>query len=238
MPGESRLDPTVLGVRPLARALGTTLHYYLKAVGPTLEVWSALPSAPTPRKDVPGLRNFLSVLSADQPLIFATWISDHINLLSLAYVSSDFRELAKSFHYFADDSFGGLTVQSALRWIDAKVLPLSDRDHVRRLKLLRSMLDMKTSAFLAVDGRGPYFQVGTGLVNLARTIGASVVPCSIRANRSITIASKSRVAVPLLGSSITVSFAETIATGRLGCGAPAERVADNIADQLRRLAAR
>lgn len=233
-----RSDATLLGFRPLSSILGTTLHYYLKAVGPTLDVRFVLPTAHVPLKDVSRLRTFLSTLEGDRPLIFATWISDHINLLSVAYASPDFLQLATSFHYFADDSFGGLTVQSALRWIDGKVLPLSDRDPAQRLKVLRSVLDIRPSAFLAVDGRGPYFHVGTGLVNLSRTMGAPIVPCSIRASRSITIASGSKVVVPLRGSSITVSFAETIATGSFSGGGSAERVAEDIAEQLRRLAHR
>lgn len=141
------------------------------------------------------------------PVIYALWIADHISLLSTGFTSSILGSLVKEFCFFADDSFGGLVMQSAVKTLGAGVLSVSARDQASRLRSLRAIVQQRPSAFLAVDGGGPYFQVAPGLVSLARSIGCMIVPCSALTAPGVSMTNfRVSIAVPLPKSRIVITF--------------------------------
>src|SRR5262249_10930046 len=124
----------------------------------------------------PSICKFFEEQRQGGPIIYTLWISDHVSLLSIGFASSFLRKLAQQFAFVADDSFGGLVMQSALVSLGASILPVSVHDPAARLRSLRNIVRERRGTFLAVDGHGPYFSVSPGLVSLARSTGAAVVP--------------------------------------------------------------
>lgn len=102
-------------------------------------------------------------------------------------------------------------MQRILAKLNANCLPLSEIDQVARLKLLRRVIERRPSAFLVVDGRGPYFEIGTGLVNLARATRSAVIPCAVVASRSVWIPNKRlKIGLPAPGSKVVLGFGSAI----------------------------
>src|SRR5688572_25239302 len=101
-------------VRPAARTAAAFLRTYLRLVGPSLRV--VFVTHPAYRANVGPLEivQEVSRKRASGPLIYIVWISDHINLLSLAYAGSNYRALAQAFSFVTDDSFGGIVMSRML----------------------------------------------------------------------------------------------------------------------------
>jgi hypothetical protein len=159
----------------------------------------------------PSLTDALGELSTSSviagPALLPLWTYDQINLLSLGFASDSVKGLLNHFKFFVDDSFGGTVMHTALRRIDGDTITISDRDPAARLRALRQVIADQPAAFLVVDGRGPYFRIGTGLINLAYAIGATVVPCSAQVSHALRLRGRSaRVSIPLPRSRIVVSL--------------------------------
>ena len=98
-------------------------------------------------------------------------------------------------------------MRHALKDVGAEVVPISQTDPAERLKLLRRFMEERPSAFLAVDGRGPYFKVATGLPNLAIALKAQVIPCSILSKPRLSLSNGTvRVDLPLPTSTVLAAF--------------------------------
>jgi lysophospholipid acyltransferase (LPLAT)-like uncharacterized protein len=200
-------------VAPLAAAVSriaaTALCRYLRTIGPSLRISFLLPDGYICNGENPRIHTFLDEQRAKGPVIYALWIRDHVSLLSIGFASPFFRRLAQEFAFVADDSFGGLVMQSAVSSLGAKVLPVSVQDPATRLRSLRTVVQERASTFLAVDGHGPYFTVSPGLVSLAKSIGAAVVPFAALAEPSVSMTNlRVSVSLPLPKSYILGSFGE------------------------------
>ena len=170
-----------------------------------------LPDGSIHNENFDGVNSFIDVQQQDHPSIYLLWTAEHLNLLSLGFVSRELHALSRRFEYFTDDSVGGLVMRSCIARLGLTNLPVSE-DPVQRLKLLRAVLKQRSAAFLVVDGRGPYFSVSTGIISLARAINARLFPC--------TVAASPRVLLP----NISVPISLPVPRGRLllYVGAPIE----------------
>jgi lysophospholipid acyltransferase (LPLAT)-like uncharacterized protein len=144
--------------------------------------------------------------------IHAFWIADHVNLLALAFASSDFLRIASKAAFFADDSFGGMIMQSCLKRLGLQTLTISDRDAADRLRQLRRIVEAKpSSTYLAIDGRGPYFQVRTGVVNLSLVMQANIVPAAIVSRSALKLPAKlGSIGLPLPRARVIVALGPAI----------------------------
>ncbi len=197
--------------RVSTRIASTALRGYLRAIGPSLRVAFSFANGFAYEGDDPNIDRFFEEQRQDGPVIYALWISDHVSLLSIGFVSSFHQRLAQQFAFVADDSFGGLVMQSALTSLGARILRVSVQDPAARLRSLRSVMQERRSIFLAVDGHGPYFNASPGLVSLAKSIRAAVVPFAAVTLPAIPITNlKVSVAVPLPRSRILATFGDPI----------------------------
>ena len=197
-----------------ARITSAVLCAYLQRIGSSLRIGIALSDGVIR----PTLDDAISELSNSQELTGATllplWTYDQITLLSLGFTRTSIKTLLHRFKFFVDDSFGGLVMNGAVARIQGSVISISDKDPAARLRSLRSVMSEQPAAFLVVDGRGPYFRVGTGLINLAYAIGATIVPCSAHASPALKIRGRAAsISLPLPNSRIAVSLGAPIHFG-------------------------
>jgi len=199
-----------------ARLAAASLRLYLRAISSSLKIGIALEDGTIRSGDDDAIGEFVRQQSLKGPAIFPLWTSDQVNLLSLGFAPSTFRSFVDSFRFFVDDSFGGLLMASALRSLRGKLVSISQRDPADRLRGLRAFVSERPTAFLVVDGRGPYFTVSTGLINLARSIPVAIVPCSATAFPHATLRlRKAKVHLPIPASRILVQFGTPISYGPL-----------------------
>jgi lysophospholipid acyltransferase (LPLAT)-like uncharacterized protein len=184
---------------------------YLRLIGRSLRVAFSFPDGAVCGGDDPCISELFEKQRQDGPVIYALWISDHVALLSIGFASSFLRRLAQRFAFVTDDSFGGLVMQSAVTELGARILPVSVQDAAARLRSLRTVVQEKCSAFVAVDGHGPYFTVPPGLVSLAKSIGAAVVPCAVLTVPAVRMTNfRVSVALPLPRSRVLSTLGEAI----------------------------
>ena len=185
------------------------LHAYLRVIGSTLQVQILLPDGKIGTGTDEATQRLISPDDSQRPAVLPLWTSDQINLLATAFHSGSLRQLASRFRFFVDDSFGGIVMESALKRLRLSTISISDHDPAARLRSLRSFISSNQAAFVVVDGRGPYFHVGSGLVNLAHSTNATVVPCAASASAALTLRGRSAaVAIPLPGSRVVVALGE------------------------------
>jgi lysophospholipid acyltransferase (LPLAT)-like uncharacterized protein len=190
-----------------ARATSSLLCAYLGRIGSSLRVGIALPEGPAAVGASDSLDRFVRIQQAFGPAIYTLWTNDQINLLSMGFSSRSYGIFARRFEYFADDSFGGVVMQTAIAKLGAPVIAISERDAAARLRVLKEVVSSRPSAFLVVDGRGPYFSVGTGIVNLASTMKATIVPCAVASWPHLAVRGRSaRVQIPLPRSRVLLWF--------------------------------
>jgi lysophospholipid acyltransferase (LPLAT)-like uncharacterized protein len=185
------------------------------------------------------LDHFVRVQQGSGPAFYTLWTSDQINLLSVGFSSHTYAEFARRFEYFADDSFGGIVMQAAIAKLCAPVIAISERDPAARLRALKVVVTSRPSAFLVVDGRGPYFSVGTGIVNLASTMKATIVPCSIASWPHLSLRGRSaRLQIPLPTSQVLLALGTPLTMDGRHAGANAFVQANLLRDALLALASR
>lgn len=66
-----------------------------------------------------------------------------------------------------------------------------------RLEQLCGVVRRGGSYAFAVDGGGPYFEVGTGVATLARALRAFIVPIAVTASPALPVPHRSRISFPL-----------------------------------------
>jgi lysophospholipid acyltransferase (LPLAT)-like uncharacterized protein len=179
------------------------------------------------------LDRFVRVQQGSGPAIYTLWTSDQVNLLSVGFSSQTCAEFARRFEYFADDSFGGIVMQAAIARLRSPVIAISERDPAARLRALKVVVTSRPSAFLVVDGRGPYFGVGTGIVNLASTMQAAIVPCSIASWPHLWLRGRSaRLQLPLPKSQVLLALGTPLRVDSRHAGANASVQANLLRDAL------
>ena len=131
--------------------------------------------------------------------------------MAIAFADDDFLRASRLFRYIVDDSFGGQIVSAVLDHLRVPQIGIAESDPASRLRSLREVMNTRSELVLAVDGRGPYFDVGTGVVTLAKTLAATLVPCSAVATKTIRIPNRRvPITVPRPFSIVSVQFGEPI----------------------------
>jgi lysophospholipid acyltransferase (LPLAT)-like uncharacterized protein len=220
-----------------ARATSSLLCAYLRRIGPSLRVGTALPEGRVTLGIDDSLEHFVRAQQGSGPAIYTLWSNDQINLLSVGFSSQTYAGFARRFEYFADDSFGGILMQAAIAKLRAPVIAISERDPAARLRALKVFVRSRPSAFLVVDGRGPYFSVGTGIVNLASTMKATIVPCTIASWPHLSLRGRSaRLQIPLPKSQVLLALGTPLRVDSRQAGANASVPANLLRDALLALA--
>lgn len=193
----------------LSSAAGAILWKYLRVVGPTLRCVLKVPRSEI-QDPLEALR--ASVFSAStRPAFVALWTTDHINLLAFAFAATELKQIARDLAFLVDDSLGGRIVKEVLKRENLTYISIRTTDAAGRLKDLRALLELRTPLVLVVDGHGPYFEVGTGLLTLAKMLEGAIWPCAARARRSLLVPNaKVRLQLPTFFSELAVTLGDPI----------------------------
>lgn len=196
----------------LARVNGMLLRRYFSWIGPTLAV--SFYSPLTGQDDDPAKISATALSSEHQPRFVALWTADHLNLMAIAFSSATFLRTAQKLVFLVDDSIGGQSVANVLESSRIPVVAISGRGEAERLRTLRQLMEVRSPLILVVDGRGPYFKVGTGIVSLARAMNGAIQACSVHSSRSLLLPNwKVPLTVPRRYSRLLVRFG-----GPINCG--------------------
>lgn len=156
----------------------------------------------------------LQALLEGRRLLFVFWSADAMAFMLLPFVQSSLRRFLPELQFLFDDTIGGRLSAEFLRSLGGQSTILGLPGSPLRLERLRCVVADRRSCVFAVDGGGPYRRIGTGVVTLATTVGARIVPIAIRARPSIAITPFSHVAVPLPGCRVGAAFGPPIAVSR------------------------
>lgn len=193
----SSAGPLVPG-RP-ARALGHALHRRLVAVRPSIEVLdsAALEVWREVRREDPGRRLFLYY-----------WIGDSLPLMLYVGMAG---EVPEPIEVVCDDTLGGQVVATVLSRFGMPHAPLRLARPAARIRDMQRLMKSTTTTAIAVDGRGPYGEVGREFARLIRESGALACPVAARLDRSWLAWPRPRIAVPRRRARLSVVLGRPVA---------------------------
>lgn len=149
-----------------------------------------------------------------RPVLVVYWIRDALALAVLPFSESAVRHFIRSVAVLVDTTLAGRITGRLIELLGGRYRMLQPPGHADRLRRLHEIITERASNALAVDGRGPYRQMGTAVLSLASALDALVLPVAARASRTVTVAPRSKVRVPLPGCRIALVIGEPMSVGR------------------------
>jgi len=168
----------------------------------------------------------------EKPTLLTYYIADALGVATLALVHDAFLQWMRVSRCIVDDTLAGRVSASIIDRLGGRftVLPLpGDPERVRGVY---EVIRAGGSCAFPVDGGGPYREVGTGVVALAASLGASIVPMSASLSPAVSFAPQSRVRVPIPKGRLVVAMGDEVQIGR---GADRRAVAAALRDTLDQL---
>jgi len=139
------------------------------------------------------------------------WVADTLPLLIATLRSPPLRRFFGSLCFLLDETAGGRASAYVIRRLGGRYVLLQRSPSPGRLRQLREILATPGSYAFAVDGGGPYFEASTGVIGLADSIKATLVPLAARADPCITVPRAHRLQVPLPGCRVAFATGRPIA---------------------------
>jgi len=135
------------------------------------------------------------LIAADKGFITGFW---HGDMFTVAAAGATVNKKIK-FHILTSRSRDGEILSRFLQRLGfGTVRGSSSRGGMSALLSLKDLLGQKKTTAIAVDGpRGPRLIVKPGIILLAKTTGAAILPASINAPHKITLRSWDRCEIPL-----------------------------------------
>ena len=115
-----------------------------------------------------------------------------------------------------DDTFAGRVAGHYVASIGGTATMLALPGDSRRLEQVHALMRRRASCAFPVDGGGPYRRAGTGIIALAMTLDAAILPLSVSAPRAAPPLHRSGVRLPWLGSDVVAGVGSPIEVGRRG----------------------
>lgn len=138
-----------------------------------------------------------AVLARTQPIVATYWIDDALGVAVLPFVHPAFARLLASVTCVIDDTFAGRAAGRYLERIDGQYALLGVPGAPERLAQVHALMARGSSCAFPVDGGGPYHAVGTGIVTLAASLRAALLPIAAVVRPSVPSLHRSRVRIPL-----------------------------------------
>jgi hypothetical protein len=129
---------------------------------------------------------------------------------TLSFANAGLLAFARRFRFLIDDTLGGRLSGYSIASVGGRYAMLALPGNPLRLKQVSAVIAERGSCIFPVDGGGPYREVGTGIIGLAASLRAAIVPLSVQASRTLTFPHRSRLRVPLPGGRIVVGLGEPI----------------------------
>jgi hypothetical protein len=173
-----------------ATAIGGAAATYLRAIAPKVTVAA-------------GASMSLASLRAvrdrhpDRKLVVFYWIRDVLPMMLVDWkqrlATSDPSE---DIQFVCDDSYGGRVAESVLRRLGRRTQALRWQRPLERIRDVQRILRSKAPMGIAVDGHGPYGQVGETFARLLSGSATLAVPVSAVARPSWVMPLRSRLLLP------------------------------------------
>ncbi len=159
-----------------------------------------------------------------QPLLLSYYIADALGVAALALVHPGFLALMRTLRCLVDDTLTGRVSGAIIEDLGGRFALLPRLDDPDRVRAVYEVIREGGSCAFPVDGGGPYRQVGTGVIGLAASLRATILPIAVQVAPSFSLAPQSRVRVPAPRCRIVAAMGEPI---------PAVRGADRRATAAR-----
>jgi len=195
------------------RALARAMLGYMRVVARSSR-WTWMDAAGT----------FLAVRDVDarlaaftrraQPTLLTYYIADALGVAALALVHPGFLALMRSLRCLVDDTLTGRVSGAIIEDLGGRFALLPRLDDPDRVRAVYDVIREGGSCAFPVDGGGPYRQVGTGVIGLAASLRATILPITVQAAPSFSLAPQSKVRVPTPRCRIVAAMGEPIAVVR------------------------
>jgi hypothetical protein len=152
----------------------------------------------------------VSLSRRSQPLVMTYYIEDALGVATLALLDAEFLTLMRSLRCVVDDTVAGRVSGVIIERLGGRYAVLPCAGHPDRVRGVYDIIRAGEPCSFPVDGGGPYRQVGTGVIGLAASLHAAILPLAVRLTRSMTFAPQSKVRVPVRGSRLIAAMGDPI----------------------------
>lgn len=136
------------------------------------------------------------------------WIEDSLPLMLYATLVG---ARAEPLRVVCDDTFGGQVTAALLARLGHERAPLRLRSPAARVRDMHDLIKDPRATAIAVDGRGPYREVGREFAKLVRSAGAAACPVAVRIDRDLPVWRGPRIAIPRQGARLSVVMGDAVA---------------------------
>jgi lysophospholipid acyltransferase (LPLAT)-like uncharacterized protein len=157
-----------------------------------------------------------SLARRGQPVVLSYYIADALGVATLAFMHEEFLHLMRSLRCLVDDTVAGRISGSLIDSLGGRYALLPRSGDPDRLRGVQRILTEGGSCAFPVDGGGPYREVGTGVIGLAVSLNAVIVPFAVRVTPAVTVAPQSKVRVPTPGCRLVAAIGEDLRVRRGG----------------------
>jgi lysophospholipid acyltransferase (LPLAT)-like uncharacterized protein len=156
----------------------------------------------------------VSLARRAQPFVFTYYIADALGVATLGLMHVEFRRLLRGVRCLVDDTLTGRVSGALIEHLGGRYALLPRAEDPDRLRAVQAVIRSGDSCAFPVDGGGPYRRVGTGLVGLAESLGATIVPFAVRIAPAVVVAPRSRVRVPVWRCRAVAAMGDEIRVAR------------------------
>jgi hypothetical protein len=151
-----------------------------------------------------------------QPVVLTYYIADALGVAALALADPEFLALMRTLRCIVDDTVAGRVSGAIIEQLGGRYALLPLPGDPNRVRGVYDVIRAGEPCAFPVDGGGPYRQVGTGVIGLAASLSAIIVPLAVHLTRSVSFAPQSKVRVPVPGARLIASMAEPVRIVRGG----------------------
>lgn len=149
-----------------------------------------------------------------QPILLSYYIADALGVAALALVHPGFLALMRTLRCLVDDTFTGRVAGAIIEDLGGRFALLPRLDDPDRVRAVYEVIREGGSCAFPVDGGGPYRQVGTGVIGLAASLRATILPITVQVAPSFSLAPQSKVRVPTPRCRIVAGMGQPILVPR------------------------
>lgn len=157
-----------------------------------------------------------SLTARGQPFILSYYIADALGVATLGLMHVEFRRVMRGLRCLVDDTLAGRVSGALVEHLGGRFALLPRPGDPDRLRGVQGVIRSGGSCAFPVDGGGPYREVGTGIIGLAASLNAAIVPLAVRVTPAVVFAPQSRVRVPLPGCRAVAAMGDDIPVARGG----------------------
>jgi lysophospholipid acyltransferase (LPLAT)-like uncharacterized protein len=207
---------------------GRLLLFYLRAVGRHARL-QCRDEAGALLEGAAAARRITTACEENRAAVLTYWVADSLAISMLPFAHDALAGAFGRVEFLVDETFGGLVTATVIRRAGGLARVLALPGDPRRLQVLREVLRVRRAYGFAVDGGGPYGQVGTGVVGLAGTLDGVILPMAARARPAVGLRHRSCVSLPLPGCRLEVGVGTPLRVDRY---ADRRAVAESLRDAL------